>query len=234
MPMELAVYIELINYLKEFISEERLHRINEVLDQRTDHLTIVLEDLHKSHNANAVLRSCDGFGVQDVHIIENRNEFDEAGAVSIGAHNWLTLHRYNQKNGNNIDLCFDKLRSNDYQIIATSPHEKDSNISDLDVNNKTALVFGTELNGVSEEVINKVDGFVKIPMYGFSESFNISVSAAICMYELSKKIRKSDTDSGIDITYKTKLRFEWIKQTIKAGDQIVQRYLSENNRRLDN
>jgi tRNA (guanosine-2'-O-)-methyltransferase len=221
-------YQLLIDYLKDFISEERFDRINDVLEERTNQVTIVLEDLHKSHNANAVLRSCDGFGIQDVHIIENKNEFDSAGTVSIGAHNWLTLHRYNSESSNNIDACFDGLRSNGYQIIATTPHEKDSNIDQLDINEKTALVFGTELEGISDEVSKKVDGFVKIPMHGFSESFNISVSAAICMYELTKRIRSITTDWHISDDYKTKLRYLWIKQTIKAGDQLVEKYLKEN------
>lgn len=222
-------YLKLTEYLKEFISEERFERINEILDRRTNHLTIVLEDLHKSHNANAVLRSCDGFGIQDVHIIENRNEFDQESTVSIGAHNWLSLHRYNQESVNNIDTCFDHLRSEGYQIIATTPHEKDSNIDQLNVSMKTALVFGTELEGVSDEVIEKVDGFVKIPMYGFSESFNISVSAAICMYELTKRIREENPSWELSEKYKTVLRYRWVKQTIKAGNQLVDKFLAENN-----
>ncbi|MGB0346345.1 MAG: TrmH family RNA methyltransferase [Balneolaceae bacterium] len=225
-------YNKLIEYLKDFISIERFDRINEVLDQRTNHLTIVLEDLHKAHNANAVLRSCDGFGIQDVHIIENQNEFDSAGTVSIGAHNWLTLHRYNSETENNIDRCFNDLRDQGYQIIATTPHEQDSNIDQLDITKRTALVFGTELEGVSEEVTEKVEGFVKIPMYGFSESFNISVSAAICMFELTKRIRSSNNDWHLMDDYKTKLRYQWIKQTIKAGDQLVAKFLNENDLRL--
>jgi len=225
--MELKLYTELTNYLKDFILEERLTRINEVLEDRTNHITIVLEDLHKAHNANAVLRSCDGFGIQDVHIIENKNEFDEAGTVSIGAHNWLSLHRYNQPETENVNACFSHLREEGYQVIATTPHERDSNIHELDITQKTALVFGTELEGVSEEVKSQADGFVKIPMYGFSESFNISVSAAICMYELNKKLRSSEISWGLSESYKTRLRYEWIKKTIKAGDQLVERYLDE-------
>ncbi len=224
-----TTYQKLTEYLKEFISDERLDRINEVLDLRTNHLTIVLEDLHKAHNANAVLRSCDGFGIQDVHIIENRNEFDSAGTVSIGAHNWLSLHRYNSDSENNIDQCFDKLKADGYRIIATTPHEKDSNIDQLDISQKTALVFGTELEGVSEEVTQKADGFVKIPMFGFSESFNISVSAAICMFELTKRIRSTNIEWPLYEEYKTQLRYEWIKQTIKAGDQLEAKFLKENN-----
>ena len=225
---EINIYQSLIEYLKDFISKERYDRISEVLDNRTNHITLVLEDLHKSHNANAVLRSCDGFGIQDVHIIENRNKFDEHSSVSIGAHSWLTLNRYNEDKCNNIDLCFEGLRAKDYQIIATTPHEKDLNIRELDVTKKTALVFGTELEGVSDEVIRKSDGFVKIPMFGFSESFNISVSAAISMYELTTRIRSDNDFWQLDSDYKVKLKFNWIKQSIKAGDKLVEKYLEDH------
>ncbi len=230
--MEQNLLRELTSYLIDFISEQRLQRIDEILAKRTNYITVVLEDLHKAHNANAVLRSCEGFGVQDIHIIENKNEFDEAGTVSIGAHQWLTLHRYNKPEHDNLGDCFSKLRKDGYKIIATTPHEQDSNISELQMNEKVALVFGTELNGVSEHVKEQADGFVKIPMYGFSESFNISVSAAVCLYELTTRLRSSETAYTLDEGYKEKIRYQWIKQTIKAGDQIVEKYLKERGERI--
>ena len=217
----------LIEYLSEFIKEERVKKFDEILSKRTNHVTVVLEDLHKPHNANAVLRSCDGFGLQDVHIIENKNEFDTEGTITLGAHRWLTLHRYNEPQKDNVDVCFDELRKQGYKVIATTPHEQDVNIYDLDVCEKIALVFGTELDGISQNVIDKADGFAKIPMSGFSESFNISVSAAICMYELTKKIRQSDIESGLDESYKLKLKLEWMKKSIKAGEQLVAQYLEK-------
>ena len=218
---------DLIEYLSEFIKEERVKKFDEILSKRTNHVTVVLEDLHKPHNANAVLRSCDGFGLQDVHIIENKNEFDTEGTITLGAHRWLTLHRYNEPQKDNVDVCFDELRKQGYKVIATTPHEQDVNIYDLDVCEKIALVFGTELDGISQNVIDKADGFAKIPMSGFSESFNISVSAAICMYELTKKIRQSDIESGLDESYKLKLKLEWMKKSIKAGEQLVAQYLEK-------
>lgn len=218
---------ELIAYLTQFVSNQRIKTINDVLDERTRHLTLVLEDLHKPHNANAVLRSCDGFGIQDVYMIENRTIFGTEGTVSIGAHQWLTLHRYNHPEADNISECVNDLKKKGYQIVVTTPHTSQK-LPDLDITKKTALVFGTELDGVSERMFGLADKKVRIPMYGFSESFNLSVSAAVCLYEVTQKIRRSDFDLvGLSEEEKTELRYEWLKRSIKASDKIIERFLAE-------
>jgi tRNA (guanosine-2'-O-)-methyltransferase len=219
---------ELIEYLREFISEPRWKRINEVLGQRTRHLTVVLEDIYQPHNASAVLRSCDGFGIQDVHVIENNNEFDASSQITIGADQWLTIDRYRKPNHDNVSDCFKRLRNEGYQIVATTPHENDSNLNDLDISKPTALVFGTELDGVTDQVMDQADTFVKIPMSGFSESFNISVSAAICLYDISTRLRKSDFDWKLKSQKREELLLEWVKKSIKAGDQLAEKWLAEH------
>lgn len=219
--------MKLAEYLKEFISESRWERLNEVLEYRTKHITVVLEDIYQPHNASAVLRSCDGFGVQDVHIIENRNQFDASSEVTIGADQWLTLHRYNSVNSDNVSDCFKSLRNKGYKVIATTPHEKDSNLNELDITEPVALVFGTELHGVTDTVREQADGFVKIPMFGFSESFNISVSAAICLYDLTTRLRNIQTDWELSESEKEELLIEWTRKSIKAGDRLVEKWKEE-------
>ncbi len=226
--MDKAHTEKLIDYLKEFTTESRWETIQKVLSKRTSYLTVVLEDLHKSHNANAVLRSCDGFGIQDIHIIENRTEFDTESTVSIGAHQWLTLHKYNQESADNVKVCFDTLKNDGYQIIATTPHEQDVNLDQLSMNKKAALVFGSEREGISDRVRELADGFVKIPMYGFSESFNISVSAAICLYDLTNKLRREKVSWQLNEDYKRELALLWLKNTIKASDKLIQKFEEEN------
>jgi len=218
---------ELIEYLKGFISEARWSRINEVLDKRTQHITVVLEDIYQPHNASAVLRSCDGFGIQDVHIIENKNEFDASSQITIGADQWLSLHRYNKENDDNVSECFQNLHSQGFQIVATTPHENDHNLNQLDISKPTALVFGTELEGVTDQVMQQADAFVKIPMSGFSESFNISVSAAICLYDTSTRLRQSDIGWGLKSETREELLLEWVKKSIKAGDKLAEKWISE-------
>lgn len=221
---------QLIEYLKEFISEDRWNRINEVLDKRTEHITVVLEDIYQPHNASAVLRSCDGFGIQNVHVIENNNVFDASSEVTIGADQWLSLHRYKNPGSDNVSECFDTLREKGYQIVATTPHENDHNLEELDISKPTALVFGTELDGVTDQVMEQADTFVKIPMSGFSESFNISVSAAICLYDTSTRLRRSVPRSEWTLSEnrREELLLEWVKKSIKAGDQLAEKWLAEN------
>lgn len=223
--MDLNTKRKVTEYLKAYVSDERWERLNNVLANRTRHITVVLEDLYQPHNASAVLRSCDGFGIQDVHVVENRNVFDASKGVTIGADKWLTLSKYNSEESQNTRACFKALREKGYNIIATTPHEQDSNLPNLDINDKTALVFGAELEGLSDEALELADGYMKIPMYGFSESFNISVSAAITLYDVTSRMRNNRSDWGLTDDEKDELLYLWVKQSIKAGEELEAHFL---------
>jgi len=227
--MDSEKHRKLVEYLNTFITEERRQRIDEVLSCRTTYLTIVLEDIYQPHNASAVLRSCDCFGIQDIHVIENRNTFNASSGVTIGADQWLTIHRYNREGEDNTVQCIQSLKEKGYKIVATTPHEKDKGLENLDVDHKLALLFGSELEGVSDRAMAEADEYVRIPMYGFSESFNISVSAALCMYVLTNKIRNQIAPDIRNLTgsYRLELLHKWIKQSIKAGEQLERKFLQE-------
>lgn len=229
LPMNVSKQTKLINYLRGFATEERWQKIEEVVQQRTRHVTVVLEDIYQPHNASAVLRSCDGFGIQDVHIIENNNQFEASSQVTIGADQWLSLSRYKQPNTDNTEACFNYLKEKGYRVIATSPHEDDVNLNDLPITDKTALVFGTELDGISERAKELADGFVKIPMAGFSESFNISVSAAVCLYNLTRRLRTSNVNWKLTEEEMEALKLDWLKQSIKAGEQLERTFLENRS-----
>lgn len=226
--MDKALKTELINYLREFVTEDRWQTINEVIENRTRYLTVVLEDIYQPHNASAVLRSCDCFGIQDVHIIENKNEFDPNKGVTIGADKWISLNSYSEPGKNNTRECYQKLREQGYQIIATTPHENDVNIDEVELDQKTALVFGAELTGLSDYALEHADGFAKIPMEGFSESFNISVGAALCLYELSTRLRKSDFSWQLTDEEKLDLQDEWLEKSLRAGKSLKEKFLKEH------
>lgn len=225
--MDKSKQAELVNYLREFATESRWEKITEVAEQRTRHITVVLEDIYQSHNASAVLRSCDGFGIQDVHIIENKNDFDASSQVTIGADQWLTLHRYKEPGVDNTEACFNKLKSQGYRIIATTPHENDTGLNDLGITEKTALVFGSEIDGISDRARELADGFMKIPMAGFSESFNISVSAAICLYNITRRLKESDIGWNLTKEELDDLKLEWLKKSIKAAEQLEKAFLKQ-------
>lgn len=216
---------KLVSYLREFIIDERWETLNDVLEERTRHICVVLEDIYQSHNASAVLRSCDCFGIQDVHVIENDNNFSLSKGVTIGADRWLTLKKYREKNVNNTRVCFEKLHQEGYRIIATTPHEQDVTIDELPVNQKTAMVFGAELEGLSEQAMDMADGYAKIPIHGFSESYNISVSAALCLYELTFRLRKSDIRWQLPEDQKMELLLSWLEKSIRASDQLKEKFL---------
>ncbi len=226
--MDQSLKKELISYLREFTTTSRWETINKVLDKRTRYLTVVLEDIYQPHNASAVLRSCDCFGVQDVHIIENKNEFDPNKGVTIGADKWISLESHNQPKQNNTAACFEKLKGEGYQIIATTPHEEDVNIDEVPLDQKTALLFGAELTGLSDYALEHADGYAKIPMEGFSESFNISVSAALCLYDLGTRLRKARDDWGLSTEEKMDLKIDWLVKSIRAGKQLKEKFLNQH------
>ncbi len=213
----------LTQYLEGFVSERRLGRLKEVLEERTNHVTVVLEDVYQSHNFSAVLRSADIFGIQSINFIENRNKYKISEDVSMGSTQWLTLNRY-QKHENNTKACLSELKTKGYKIVATSLHKNSVSLSELDVTQPIALVFGTELTGITKDVEDMADEFVKLPMYGFTESFNISVCAALCMYELSTKIRKEVPNYHLSDLEKEDIYIEWLKASVKKNDLIIKEF----------
>jgi tRNA (guanosine-2'-O-)-methyltransferase len=213
----------LTNYLDGFVSERRKGRLVEVLEERTNHLTVVLEDVYQSHNFSAVLRSADIFGIQNIHFIENRNKYKISEDVSMGSTQWLTLNRY-QKFENNTRECITQLKNKGYRIVATSLNERSVTLDQLKVDKPIALIFGTELTGISEDMQDMADEFVYLPMFGFTESFNISVCAALCMHELSTKIRAQVPDYKLTDAERKEIYLEWLKVSVKKHDLMIKEF----------
>ena len=217
----------LLNHLLEFITENRKELFNSVISERTKHLTVVLEDIFQPQNASAVLRSCDVFGIQDVHVIENENEYNVNPRVVHGASKWINLHKYNKEKNNTVD-CINQLKAKGYKVYGTTPHTNDTLIENLPIESKTALMFGTEMTGLSDLAMQNVDGFVKIPMYGFTESLNISVSASICLYEISKRLKVSNINWQLTEEEQTDQLIDWAMKTIKSSELIVKEFKNKS------
>ena len=182
---------DLLAYLADFISDSKKRVIEKVLINRTRFITVVLEDIFQPQNASAVVRSCDCFGIQDLHIVENRNEYTLNPDVTLGASKWVDLYRYNTSDKENTTTCLNTLEDKGYVIYATSPKGEDLTVGEIDFDHKIALMFGTELTGLSEYALAKAHKVVKIPMYGFTESYNLSVSVALSLHSLINKLHRS-------------------------------------------
>tara|TARA_B100000767_G_scaffold84279_1_gene81070 strand:+ start:478 stop:1158 length:681 start_codon:yes stop_codon:yes gene_type:complete len=218
----------LVEYLKGFVVNERKELFENRILQRTKHLTIVLENIFQGRNISASIRSADCFGIQDVHIIENDNIFNDDSEVSMGAEKWITTFRYNNKKNNTVNALKD-LKSKGYQIIVTTPHNTNCNLDDLDVTNKIALVFGSEVKGCSEEALKYADKRMRIPSYGFTESFNVSVSVSLCLQHLTHKMRKTKVNWNLTLEQQNKILLKWLRSSIKASKEIEDKFLSEYN-----
>ena len=216
--------MKLSDYLEDFVTERRLNRIEEVLRNRTRRIVVVLEDLYQSHNASAVLRSCECFGVQDVYVIENYNSFEPSSDVALGSSKWLTVRHYNAENGANTRRCLQELKDFGYRIAATCLSSDADVLSNVSVQEPLALCFGNEENGLSATAMELADMKITIPIHGFTQSFNISVSAALCLYELIGRLHNEDSEWGLTEEEKNKFRFDWLKKSVQHSEKIIERY----------
>jgi len=220
--MEQTEKKEIIEYLRNFCTAERYQRIQEIARQRTRHFCVVIENLYQSHNISAILRTAECLGVQDVHIIENNFQYQISQQVSLGAHKWLSISQYNEQENNTLQ-CLETVKKQGYRIIATLPHRNDCLLDEISINEKTAFVFGTELDGLTQEVIAMADGFVKIPMYGFTESYNVSTSVALTMMNVCERLRKSEINWKLSEEERIDLELEWMKKSIRDVEGIIGR-----------
>ncbi len=211
--------LDYLNFLENILTDNRKENFLRVLKTRTKHFTIAVEDVFQMHNASAVMRSCEVFGIQELHVIEERYGKRIDKEIAMGAQKWVDISTYDS-----VTNCIDTLKNKGYQIIATTPHENDCLLEDFDISKPSALFFGTERDGLSEEILKRADGFLKIPMVGFTESLNISVSAAIIIQNLTNRLRNSDTDWQLTEEEILEKRLDWAKKSIKDIKRIEARY----------
>jgi tRNA (guanosine-2'-O-)-methyltransferase len=215
-------------HLKGLMTENRYNLFQKNIKDRTNYITVVLEDIFQGHNASAVLRSCDCFGVQNVHTIENRNEFMVNSEIDMGASKWLTVNRYNDEKCTNTLDAINRLKADGYRIVATSPKPGNVKLDEFDITKgKAAIVFGTELTGISSVVEENADEFITIPMYGFTESFNISVSVAIILHHLTMVMRSSNVNWPLTEQEKDNVLFQWYSRSIKGSEKIIEKFTND-------
>lgn len=220
--MENTTDIKYLEYLEGFITVNRKDKFIKILQQRTKHFTVVIEDVFQLHNTSAVMRTCEVFGIQELNVVEERYGKAIDKEIAMGAQKWVDVQRYTS-----IKTCITTLKKQGYRIIATSPHEDSCLIDEFDILQPAALFFGTERDGLSEEVLKAADGYIKIPMYGFTESLNISSSAAIIIQDLSTKLRKSDINWQLTEKEILEKRIDWTEKSIKDIEFIRRKYAGQ-------
>lgn len=229
MPLSPVEY-RLIEHFSQYISDHKKELVEQVLNERTRYLTVVLEDIYQAQNANAAVRTCECMGLQDIHIIENKNQYEVNRRVLMGSYKWENLIRHRTAKVNNTEVCFAKLRAAGYRIYATDPDVKNFSIRELDVRqSKIALVFGNELHGLTEYALNHADAKVRIPMYGFTESMNVSATVAVCLNELVPKIKSMQDGVCLPDDEKDQLRLVWYRKIVKRSDIIEKEFLRTNS-----
>ncbi len=212
---DLAVLAELY----DIITPSKREMFDRIAADRTNYITVALENVYQEHNASAVLRSCDCFGIQNLHVIEKDNQYKVQRDIALGAGRWVDMYNYDRGTQPEID-CISALKEKGYRIIATTPHTNDVTINDLSLDQPMAFIFGTERRGISPEVMELADEFVKIPMYGFTESFNISVSAAITLNVIRERLENSKIEWKFTPEEQTKLKLKWCRKILRGGQEL--------------
>ena len=215
--------LKYLEFLENILTDNRKEKFLKVLQSRTKHFTIAVEDVFQMHNASAVMRSCEVFGIQELNVIEQRYGKSIDKEIAMGAQKWVDINTFD-----NVTTCVDTLKNKGYQIIATTPHDNDCLMEDFDISKPSALFFGTERDGLSEEILQRADGFLKIPMVGFTESLNISVSAAIIIQNLTNRLRNSNINWHLTPKEILEKRLAWAKSSIKDIKRIEERYYNGN------
>ncbi|MCC5921514.1 MAG: RNA methyltransferase [Cyclobacteriaceae bacterium] len=219
----------LLNFLWPYVTEERQYKLLQVLDHRTRYLSLAVEDLFKEQNASAIVRTADLMGVQDVHIIEKYHRYRIQKGISSGSHKWLSTHVYNDPAGMSTPKCIKALKTAGYRIVATSPHKDAYTPDNFPIEGgKFALIFGSEKTGLSEEAFEAADELIRLPMVGFTESYNVSIAAALLSDHLIRRIKASDSIHWrLSDEERRDILIDWSLKSVRRPDALVRYFLND-------
>ena len=211
---------ELFAYLYSYVTEHKKALFEEKLASRTNYATVVLENIHYPQNASAVVRTAECLGVQSVHyILEKYGNYEMNPKVVKGSKKWLHIHQHKT-----TQVAIADLKSEGYRIVATSP-EGTTHLEDLPLDQKTAFLFGEEAIGLTNDAFNLADELITIPMFGFTESFNLSVSAGICLHSFLSRLRASEVEWQLTEEEKKQMRFEWSFKSVRNAPSLAKYFL---------
>ena len=212
---------DVLSILRPMVSEKRQVRIDQVIEERTYAIAPVVEGLVNTGNVSAVMRTSEGLGFQPFHVIRNEAKFKKSIRTSQGAHKWLDVAIWDH-----TTQCTDELRKKGYQIVVTHLDAAAKPLSDIDLTVPTALVFGNEKNGVSDEMLAAADYTAILPSPGFVQSFNISVAAAMTLFAAhDQRVKRFGKNGDLDAENQTRLRADFYMRTVNHAEDILMRHL---------
>ena len=206
-----------IDTLRTLLTEERSEQLDVVLARRLCGVTALLEDVYKAQNMSACIRTLEAFGIQNVHVVEGEEPFVVSRKTTQGCHKWVDIHRH-------VDAqsAVRALKAQGYRVLATSLNATKT-LGEMDFLEPTALCFGNEKDGITDELIGLADDHFRIPMYGFTQSFNLSVAVAICMMQATAMRRQSvGSESDLTPEQAAQLRERWVQLGLKDSERIIE------------
>ncbi len=213
-----------VEVLRPFVSEHKQELTERILEDRTRAITVVLEDIYHPQNASAVIRTCECFGIQDLFFIEDKHLNETSPRVVQGSDKWMTLRTYRKTDYiNPTEQVLKDLKSRGYTLYGTSLGENSVDIDEVPLHEKCALVFGTELTGISQTVQEYSDYQVRLPMYGFTDSYNLSVSVALALQTIIKRFKQKYSHWSLSTEEKELLRLDWFKKVVNRAELILDR-----------
>ena len=210
-------------YLCSFILPERVSKMDIMAAKSSSYVLPVLEDVYQYRNAAAVVRSAEGCGFHRVVAMESKNRFEPNLEVTKGAETWVRVDRMAH-----TLQSLEKLRTDGYRLVAVSPERDATPLPAYLPKQRTALIFGTEWQGVTEDFLHYCDETVSIPMYGFTQSFNVSVAAALCLYDLKQKLLQHKIEHYLTAEEQVQLKIQWAVRSLKSGPALLAKYLEEH------
>lgn len=215
--------LEIYEYLKSFLTAERIQKIERFAEESSDFILPVLQDVYQFRNAAAVIRSVEACGFHKVVALEDQNLFKPNTKVTRGAETWVEIEKMPFST-----LSLQKIKARGYKILSVTKAPDAVSITNYELTAPVALIFGNEMRGVAKEVVDFSDQSVYIPMYGFTESFNVSVAAAICMYEMKKKLINSPLNYKLSEEKKLDLKVRWATHSARSGDELLRNFIKQH------
>ncbi len=205
-----------LDIIRQALRPERWAKMERALNHRLGAVRVVIENLHHPHNLSAVMRTCEGLGVQHLHVVDTRENTVPSRRITLGAHKWLAIHRHDR-----FEECGRDLKTRGFRLYAAMLDPGAVALEEIPVDAPVALLFGNERDGVSPEARAWCDGAYTIPMYGFVQSFNVSVAVAVSLYSVTQRVRQRPDGGLLTAEERREVLGQWLPKSLRFGRRLV-------------